>query len=56
MFSIKLALELFATQRVKREGRKKQDHRSDINDVQHNLSNKQRRRDERGNAIIFILG
>jgi hypothetical protein len=56
MFSIKVELEFFATERVKREGRKKQDRRSDVNDVHHNLSNQQRSRDERDNAITFLSG
>ena len=56
MFSIKFLLELFATERVKREGRKKQDRRADVNDVQHNFPNTQRGRDERDNAITFLSG
>ena len=35
-------LELFAAARVKRERRKKQDRRAEIDHVQHNLSNTQR--------------
>jgi hypothetical protein len=56
MFSIKVELEFFATQRVQREGRKKQNRRADVNDVHHNLSNHQRSRDERDNAITFLWG
>ena len=56
MFSIKFLLEFFATERVKREGRKKQDRRADVNDVQHNFPNMKRGRDERDNAIIFLSG
>jgi hypothetical protein len=37
IFSIKVELEFLAAARVKRERRKKQNRRSDINDVQHNF-------------------
>ena len=55
MFSIKVGLEFLAAAHVKREGRKKQDRRADVNHVQHNFSNTQRSRDERNNAITFLL-
>jgi hypothetical protein len=56
MFSIKVELEFFAANRIKREGRKKQNDRSDINNIEHNFPNTQRGRVERDNAIIFLSG
>jgi hypothetical protein len=55
MFSIKVELEFFAANRVKRKCRKKQDRRADVNHVHHNFSNKQRRRDERDNAATLLF-
>jgi hypothetical protein len=35
MFSIKVELEFFAANGIKREGRKKHDRRADVNNVNH---------------------
>jgi hypothetical protein len=56
IFSIKVLLEFFAAARVKRESRKKQDRRADVNHVQHNFPNTQRCHDERNNAATFYPG
>src|ERR1019366_9535755 len=53
-FSIKVELEFFAAAHVKREGRKKQNRRADVNHVQHNFPNTQRCHDERDNAATFL--
>ena len=51
------SLEFFAPVSVNFAGRKKGRDDSDINQVSHNLSNKQRRRDERDNAAtVFFWG
>jgi hypothetical protein len=55
IFSIKVELELFATDRVKREGRKKHDDNSDVNDVQHNFQQTPSSH-KRDNAAHFIMG
>jgi hypothetical protein len=55
IFHKNLPLELFAANRVKREGRKKQDRRADVDHVQHNFPNRQRSRDERNNAVTFLI-
>jgi hypothetical protein len=55
MFSIKVWLKFFAADRVKRKSSKKQDRRAEIDHVQHNFSNRQRRRDERDNATTILL-
>jgi hypothetical protein len=55
-FSINFLLEFFAAARVKRECGKKQNGRSDVNSIEHNFPNRQRRRDERDNAITFFSG
>jgi hypothetical protein len=54
VFHKNFRLKFFAADRVKRERRKKQDRRANVNHVQHNFSNRQRCRDERNNAITFL--
>jgi hypothetical protein len=56
IFSIKIWSEFFATNRVERERGEKHDGRSDVNGIEHNFPNTQRRRDERNNAATFYLG
>ena len=45
IFSINVLLEFFAAARVKREGGKKQDGRSDVKGIEHNFPNRQRGHD-----------
>ena len=56
VFSIRFLLELFTTERVERKGRKKQDRRAEIDHVQHNVPNGQRRRERRDNAVTYLFG
>jgi hypothetical protein len=54
-FSIKS--KFLAAARIQRERREDEYRQSDVNDIQHNCPSKgKRRRDERNNAAIFILG
>ena len=56
-FSIIVLLEFFAAARVKRECHKKQDDRSEVNRIEHNFPNGQRRRERRDSAVtLFIWG
>jgi hypothetical protein len=49
-------LKFFAADRVKCERGEEHDGRSDVNGIEHNYSNTQRRRDERDNAATVLLG